>query len=186
MIVTNSDLSASLHRLTRLMHRMAHQTRPRRQGLYHGQAHLLLHISQNDGVVQRDLAEQLDVRPSSLTEMLVKMEQLGLVQRRPDENDQRLLRIYLTEAGQEAAAELLGTVNDWNGTLFDCLDPTEREQLQAILAKLAANLETLEGTGAGEGERWGWREGHHHGPVGADHSGCGHHGRCGRHHRHHD
>jgi DNA-binding MarR family transcriptional regulator len=186
MTITNSDLSASLHRLTRLMHRMAHQTRPHRQGLYHGQAHLLLHISQNDGVVQRDLAEQLDVRPSSLTEMLVKMEQLGLVQRRSDENDQRLLRIYLTEAGKEAAAELLGTVNDWNGTLFDCLEPTEREQLQAILAKLAANLETLGYAGAGDGERWGWHEGHHHGPADARHPGCARHGRWDGRIRHHD
>jgi DNA-binding MarR family transcriptional regulator len=41
-----------------------------KSGRYHQQAHLLHLISQNDGANQRDLAEQMDVRPSSMTEML--------------------------------------------------------------------------------------------------------------------
>jgi DNA-binding MarR family transcriptional regulator len=158
----SNNLYNALYRLIRQMHRLAHHGMYHKSGLYHQQAHLLHLISQNDGANQRDLAEQMDVRPSSMTEMLIKLERAGLITRKQDEQDQRAMRIYLTESGRKAAEQSTETSGDFTVSLFNCLTEEEREQMLAIIEKLCISLENLEK----EDLPWKERErhfGHHHG-----------------------
>lgn len=102
-----NDLYRTLHRLNRQMHRVSHKEGHRKGRLYHGQANLLLLISQNDGASQRELGEQMDIRPSSMTEMLTKLEQNGLIVKKRDDKDQRVMHIHLTEEGKKHLRKLL-------------------------------------------------------------------------------
>ena len=71
-----------------------------RHGLNHFQAHLLGDLRSEDGQPIRQLANHICVKPSNLTPLLHSLEDLGLIERRQDENDKRSYRIYLTRAGQ--------------------------------------------------------------------------------------
>lgn len=140
------QLYNTLSRLSRQIHRLEHWIAGGVLGkakLYRGQAHLLLLISQNNGASQGDLAGIMDVRPSSMTEMLVKMEQAGLVTRRQDDKDQRIMRIFLTEDGKKIANESKATVDDFTTKIFNCLTPEERDHMLKLTEKVSANLESL-------------------------------------------
>jgi DNA-binding MarR family transcriptional regulator len=144
---TQTQLYNALSRLSRQMHRvehhMAHSDVLPRQKVHRGQTHLLLLISQKAGASQKDLAEQMDVRPSSMAELLLKMEQADLITRKQDENDQRIMRIFLTEAGKKAAEQSTATTLDLTTTLFNCLTAEEQEQMLLLIQKLSINLSAI-------------------------------------------
>ncbi len=139
-----NELYRTLHRLNRQMHRSYHREGHGRGGVYHGQANLLLLIHQNDGASQRDLAEQMDVRSSSMTEMLTKLEQNKLLVRKQDDKDQRVMRIYLTEEGKAAAEKIAESKDILAKSFFSALTEEEQEQLLILTKKLCASLEEAE------------------------------------------
>ena len=165
-------LYTALHRLGRQLHRCAH--RIGHADHYREQSRLLLLISENDGVIQRDLAEEMDVRPSSMTEMLAKMEQLGLIERRQDEKDQRVMHIFLTEQGKSEAMESQGATKTMTDVLFGGMSEEEISQMLSLTEKLSTYLNAVDTTGAEQGFAG---HGHHHG-FGE------HHGYHAEHHGH--
>jgi MarR family transcriptional regulator, organic hydroperoxide resistance regulator len=71
------------------------------EGVHPGQLFCLRVIANHDGITQRDLAVELHVARPSVTRMVQAMERAGIVERRDDERDQRLTRVYLTDRGRE-------------------------------------------------------------------------------------
>lgn len=59
-----------------------------------------------DGQTQKELAQKMGTKPSSITSMLTRMESSGIVTRRQNENDKRAMNIYLTDKGRRAARKL--------------------------------------------------------------------------------
>ncbi len=76
------------------------------------QLFLLSCLQNNDGQKPRDLAEQVCLDASSLTGLLDRTEKVKLIERRPDPEDRRALRIYLTDTGRNALAGLSDVVNE--------------------------------------------------------------------------
>ena len=70
------------------------------------QLFLLSCLQKEDGQKVRDLAEQVCLDASSLTGLLDRTEKTALVERRPDPDDRRALRIYLTAEGRRRVVEL--------------------------------------------------------------------------------
>ncbi len=168
------QLYTALHRLGRQMHRFSHRPESG-QGSYREQSRLLRLISGNDGAIQRDIAEEMDVRPSSMTEMLVKMEQLGYIIRKQDEKDQRVMHIYLTNEGKAAAEESVNTTGRLTKELFKSLSDEEIKQMLEIASKLCDNLDSF----ASDDHAHGVHHEHH----GFDEKRCRHHGHGN--HQHH-
>ncbi len=142
------QLYHTLARLSRQIHRMEHWIAGRvllgKAKLYRGQTHLLLLISQNNGASQGDLAERMDVRPSSMTEMLMKMEQAGFITRKQDDKDQRIMRIFLTEDGEKIADESKAAVENFITKIFSCLTPEEQDNMLNLIKRVSLNIETLD------------------------------------------
>src|SRR5699024_6267897 len=65
--------------------------------IYPGQPPMLFILNKEGGQSQSELAEKLQVKPSTITVMLKRMEKEGIVERRKDELDQRIIRVYITE-----------------------------------------------------------------------------------------
>lgn len=138
------ELYTELHRLGRLLFRVSHREgREHEHGHYRGQYRLLRLILENDGIIQRDLAEQMDMRPSSMTEILVRMEQMGLIRREPDEKDQRVVHVRLTDSGRTMAAEAAGAAEDLTGEMFKGMTDEEIAELLRLTKKLEANLDAM-------------------------------------------
>lgn len=173
--ITGAELGMLFHRAARLLARAYH----RRDHAHHAQEHVLGIVRERGSITQAELLEILDVRSSSLSEVLAKLERAGLITRERNEADRRGFVISPTDkaAGQEGEQGGMAGVSP----LFACLDDAERAQLAGLLRKLTANLEDdplchgeCHGHGHGPGHAHGMGHGrgcrHEHG-LGRGHGG---------------
>ena len=84
--------------LARLLRRNFNR-RAQELGLSQAQWQALAYLSRQEGVNQVTLAESLEVQPMTLVRMIDRLQEAGLVARRPDLDDRRAFRLYLTAAG---------------------------------------------------------------------------------------
>ena len=96
------------------------------------QAKILVHLDQGGAATMRALAARLDYDPSNLTSVIDRLEELGLVQRRPDARDRRAKSIVLTETGYTVRAAFWDRLVNDEGPL-GLLDTSELEQLRSLL-----------------------------------------------------
>jgi len=68
-------------------------------GLTYPQYLVLLVLWQRDGLPVKDVGERLALDSGTLTPLLKRLEQQGLVERRRGQDDERVVRIHLTPAG---------------------------------------------------------------------------------------
>ena len=99
--------------------------------------------AKNPGVSSRELCEFLDVRPSSLSEMLSRAEADGFITRTVDEADRRIQRIALSEKGQKAVNDMETARNTEAQKMTSALTEEEKEQFCALCDKLSAHMERL-------------------------------------------
>ncbi len=75
-------------------------------GLHHGQARVLCAIARNGELSQVEIARGLRIERATVTNMIQRMEQGGLIQRTSDPKDQRVMKVRLTPAGRQAEARV--------------------------------------------------------------------------------
>ncbi|PWG00396.1 MarR family winged helix-turn-helix transcriptional regulator [Levilactobacillus bambusae] len=110
---------------------------------YSSQTRVLALIAQHQDITQSELSELLDIRPSSTSELLKKLESKGLVTRSADPNDGRVSHFTLTDAGQKIAKEFHGdAINDLTENLTQNLTSDEVDQLNHLLEKVLDGFET--------------------------------------------
>lgn len=128
-----------LTQVAHLHHLRAHE-HLERIGLYRGQPPVLRALWQQEGLTHTELAECLHVTPATITRMLQRMEKAGFIVRRSDSEDQRISRVYLTEAGRSVQAELAQVSRTMEAETFAGLTPEERSVLREYLLRLRENL----------------------------------------------
>ena len=102
----------------------------------HGRVRLMNMLKENGELSQKEIAEKLDIRPQSLSELLVKMESDGFISRRQDKDDKRVIVVALTEKGEEQLVVLRQANREHAEKLFSPLTDEEKDTLIAILKKL--------------------------------------------------
>ena len=102
----------------------------------HGRVRLMNMLKENGELSQKEIAEKLDIRPQSLSELLVKMESDGFISRRQDKDDKRVIVVALTEKGEEQLVVLRQANREHAEKLFSPLTDEEKDALIAILKKL--------------------------------------------------
>ena len=102
----------------------------------HGRVRLMNMLKENGELSQKEIAEKLDIRPQSLSELLVKMESDGFISRRQDKDDKRVIVVALTEKGEEQLVVLRQANREHAEKLFSPLTEEEKDALIAILKKL--------------------------------------------------
>lgn len=88
----------SIFRVRDLMHKRVHELLGE-IGLYPGQSFMLRALWDQDGLTQSELTERLNRSPSTITKKAQRMEKAGFVERRSDDSDERISRVFLTDAG---------------------------------------------------------------------------------------
>ncbi len=105
---------------------------------FDGQQQVINILGSEDGMTQGNLAELLDIRPSSLAELLKKLEKAGAVERIEDENDKRIKRVFLTEKGRERIITNANIREDLSAQFFAGLTSEEQIELSNYLDKIMA------------------------------------------------
>ena len=109
-------------------------------GLYRGQPPVLLALWEKEGLTQTELAERLQNTPATVTKMLQRMEKSGFIQRKPDTEDQRVSRVYLTEAGRAIQIHVEAVWKIMEAEIFVNFKPEERVLLRRFLLQIRENL----------------------------------------------
>ena len=78
----------------------------------------------------RELAEHERVQPPTMTKIIAKLEERGLVQRTPHPTDGRQVVLHATEAGRAAVAEQRRAGDAWLARALAELPPDDRETLR--------------------------------------------------------
>ena len=109
-------------------------------GLHTGQEMLLLRLWIEEGVPQSQLAAAMGVEPPTATKMLQRMERAGLIERRPDAEDARISRVYLSERGRALEQPVLEVWKRLEAQTVVGLSATEQALLRRLLMQVSANL----------------------------------------------
>ncbi|PZU84757.1 MAG: MarR family transcriptional regulator [Shinella sp.] len=101
---------------------------------------ILVNLYRFEGISQQELARKLLVGRSNMSMLLPQMEKRGLLERRPDPKDKRVLRLYLTESGRELTGRAMVIQTDiiektLSATpIEDCL--AMAENMEKLIARL--------------------------------------------------
>ena len=107
-----------------------------RHGLTHGQFGLLVVIGANPGLSQTGLANAFGSNRSVIVRMIDKLEDAGLVARKPQAGDRRSNAIVLTAPGEALLADLRDAVRAHEQRVAGHLSPQELRTLMALLVRL--------------------------------------------------
>jgi DNA-binding MarR family transcriptional regulator len=99
---------------------------------------LLRHVAAEEGRSQQALAEALQIPASRMVALVDGLERGGLLERRPVHGDRRVRALHLTREGRRALGRVMKVSAEHEAELCKGLDPTEREQLIALLSRVAA------------------------------------------------
>ena len=105
---------------------------------------LLACVAENPHVPSRDLCELLDLRPSSLSEMLARAENEGWITRTVDEEDRRVQRVDLSPKGRAFITEMEAAREKDLQRKTACFTEEEKVQFCALCNRLSEHLESLE------------------------------------------
>jgi DNA-binding MarR family transcriptional regulator len=95
----------------------------------------------------RDLAAAVGISKPTSTGVVTTLERRGLVRRRRNAEDGRMVRVFLTEAGLRKIEELFPRFNAEERALASHLSPAEQETLAGLLRSLLRAVEGRTGEG---------------------------------------
>jgi MarR family transcriptional regulator for hemolysin len=135
----DSDLGFLLHDVARLMRKRFEQN-ARDLGLTRSQGQVLANLANNEGIRQGALAEKLDVEPITLTRILDRLEEAGLIERLLYRQDRRVRLLRLTQAAHPLIDDIsaIGTLT--RGEAMEGVSDEDRARLLDILLRMKANL----------------------------------------------
>ena len=115
------------------------------------QTGLLRAIAAQPGQSQQALARHLGTPPTRLVALVDALEERGVVERRRNTEDRRLYAVHLTEAGERLMGQIARVAKAHDTAMLAALEPDERDQLRALLGRIA------EAEGLTEGVHPGYR-----------------------------
>jgi MarR family transcriptional regulator for hemolysin len=133
------ELAFILNDVARLLRTHADQ-KAAQFGMTRAQWAVLVRIDRNQGLKQTDLAELLDLQPITLTRLLDRLCDNGLIERRPDPDDRRAKRLYLTPAARPLL-ERLGELGE--ELMVNALAGLDGSEIEFLLGKLTRMKENL-------------------------------------------
>lgn len=93
-------------------------------------------IYANGSMKMTRLAKGLAISLPSMTGLVDRLYKMGLVKRRPDEHDRRIIKIELTQKGKDVVGKILKQRLEFISEIFGKINEAERAQYLRILTKI--------------------------------------------------
>lgn len=136
---THREIAFNIMDVARMLRTYGDQ-RARQFGISRAQWAVLVRLDRSEGFKQSELAEILDLQPISLTRLLDRLAENGLIERRADPNDRRANRLYLLPAARPLLEQLSKLGADMMETVLDGIDNKANERLLRDLRAIKDNL----------------------------------------------
>lgn len=110
--------------------------------LTHAQWVPLFKIAKGESDTMAALAREMCLDPGAMTRSIDRLEAKGLLQRVRSEEDRRVVKLVLTEAGRDTARRVWGVLADVLNLHLAGFDPAEVDLLMGLLERMLANGES--------------------------------------------
>lgn len=120
--------------------RRAFDQRAATMGITRPQWRVLARLKRESGLRQVELAERLDMEPITLCRIVDKLEEAGLVERKPDPSDRRAWLLELTQKAAPLLKKLMSLAHELALEATDGIEERELKTLQQHLASIRANV----------------------------------------------
>ncbi|ADR21675.1 MarR family transcriptional regulator [Marivirga tractuosa] len=125
------NIKAAWHAISRMYNQQAVK-----YGITTSIGFVLLNINTKEGTPATKIAPLMGLESRSLTRMLKSMEEKGLIYKKPDPEDKRSVRIFLTDLGVEKKAISRETVKTFNEEVFNTIEPEKLEAFFDVIHKV--------------------------------------------------
>jgi DNA-binding MarR family transcriptional regulator len=98
---------------------------------------------EHDGLAIGVLSQRRGFDAPTITGIVKRLEQSGLVERRHDREDRRVVKVYLTEEGKEIRPFLFAAVVKFNEITKQGFSPAEEKDLVGKMQQIIANLSAV-------------------------------------------
>jgi MarR family transcriptional regulator, transcriptional regulator for hemolysin len=109
-------------------------------GVTRAQWKVLFKLTRYPGMRQIELADMLDIEPITLSRIVDRLEEAGLVERAADPADRRAWRLHVTARAQPLVEKLRGVAGHLAAEAFGGIDPKDIELARQVLARVRENL----------------------------------------------
>ena len=136
-------MSHSFHYLIMAEHSIFQKellTRLKDTGLTIGQPKVLDYLKDHDGAGQKEIARGCHIEPGTLTTILNRMEDAGLVERRMLNGNRHSLYVFLTGKGKEQLKLVTEAFSGMEEEAFRGISETERELFMDLMLRVYANI----------------------------------------------
>ena len=126
-----------------VMHKMMNRAKEMYQefDLNWSQASILFTLHDHSSMSQKALASQFNMSPPAITSAIQKLERGGYIKRRPDESDQRVMRLELTEKGTSCIQAVRDVAEEIRELVFRGMTQEEIMLFRRLLIQINTNLE---------------------------------------------
>ena len=100
----------------------------------------MLLLDEHAGMSQKEISQELNISPPTVAVSVKRLEKAGFVERRPDENDQRMSRISLTPQGREIIEEAKACIEENESLMFKGFSESEICLLKRFFEQMITNL----------------------------------------------
>lgn len=142
----NREILFLISDVGRLLRTYADQ-KARQFGMTRAQWAVLLKLERHEGANQSDLADFLEIQPITLTRLVDRLCDSGLIERRPDPADRRAKLLYLTPAARPLIEQISKQVEEVAEEVLAGIDP---QAIDAGLSQLGIARENLKNAIAGK------------------------------------
>lgn len=132
-----------LHSTTAKALRAVADAAMRRHGLHLGQNLVLRVLWERDGSTPGEIAAALNVTTPTVVKMATRMTTAGLLTRQRDDQDNRLVRLWLTDAGRALREPIEAELRAMEDEITADLTVAEREHLVRALTKIQRSARGL-------------------------------------------
>jgi DNA-binding MarR family transcriptional regulator len=108
-------------------------------GVTRAQWKVLFKLSRQPGMRQNELADLLEVEPITLSRIVDRLQESGLVERVSDPTDRRAWRLHVTAKAEPLVAKLKHVADQMTAEAFAGIDPRDIEITRRVLARAREN-----------------------------------------------
>jgi MarR family transcriptional regulator for hemolysin len=138
----NREFAFTLNDVARLLRTYA-DYKAAQLGITRAQWAVLVRVERLEGLNQSELAEGLDLQPITLTRLVDKLSDSGLIERRPDPTDRRAKRLFLTAAARPLLERLSELGEETMANTLAGVDGVSVKDMVAKLSLVKENLRRL-------------------------------------------
>ncbi|MCF6247469.1 MAG: MarR family transcriptional regulator [Desulfobacula sp.] len=113
----------------------------KKMGVGAGDYPFLAFLFFKEGQSQDELSKRMRVDKSYTARALAKLEKLGMIERRPDLNEHRVKRVFLSQKSRDMETPFFEMLKNWHNTLIKNIDPDDLAIVQSGMDQMIENAE---------------------------------------------